>query len=68
MTRLVLTRKIDEEIIISNSNKKVLCSIAVSKIDRNNVRLSFEAEPDLRIDRKEVFESKYGAKETNQES
>ena len=68
MTRLVLTRKVDEEVIISKSNKRVRCSIAVSKIDRNNVRLSFEAEPDLLIDRKEVFESKYGAKETNQES
>jgi carbon storage regulator CsrA len=68
MTRLVLTRKIDEEIIISNSNSKVVCSIAVSKIDRNNVRLSFEAEPDLRIDRKEVFESKYGKQVTKKES
>lgn len=68
MTRLVLTRKIDEEIIISNGNKKVVCSIAVSKIDRNNVRLSFEAEPDLRIDRKEVFESKYGKQVTKKES
>ena len=68
MTRLVLTRKIDEEIIISNDKQKVVCSIAVSKIDRNNVRLSFEAEADLRIYRKEVFESKYGAIKTNQES
>ena len=68
MTRLVLTRKIDEEIIISNDKQKVVCSIAVSKIDRNNVRLSFEAEPDLRIDRKEVFESKYGKQVTKKES
>ena len=68
MTRLVLTRKIDEEIIISNDKQKVFCSIAVSKIDRNNVRLSFEAEPDLRIDRKEVFESKYGKQVTKKES
>lgn len=68
MTRLVLTRKIDEEIIISNDKQKVVCSIAVSKIDRNNVRLSFEAETDLRIDRKEVFESKYGDIKTNKES
>ena len=62
MTRLVLTRKIDEEIIISNGNKQVVCSIGVSKIDRNSVRLSFEADADLKIDRKEVFESKHGLK------
>lgn len=62
MTRLVLTRKVDEEIIISNDSKQVVCSIGVSKIDRNSVRLSFEADTDLKIDRKEVFESKYGKK------
>ena len=59
MTRLVLTRKTDEEIIISTEGKQVVCSIAVSKIDRNSVRLSFEADPALRIDRKEIYQSKY---------
>jgi carbon storage regulator CsrA len=58
MTRLVLTRKTDEEVIISDISGDVLCSVSVSKIDRGNVRLSFEANRDLRIDRKEVFLSK----------
>lgn len=58
MTRLVLTRKTDEEVIISDTSGSVVCSITVNKVDRGNVRLCFEADSDLRIDRKEVFLSK----------
>tara|TARA_X000001036_G_C20680092_1_gene805579 strand:- start:456 stop:647 length:192 start_codon:yes stop_codon:yes gene_type:complete len=54
MPRLVLTRKIDEAIVLHSKNKTI-AKITVSKIDRNQVRLTFEAEPDLLIDRQEVY-------------
>lgn len=54
MPRLVLTRKIDEAIVLHSKNKTI-AKITVNKIDRNQVRLTFEAEPDLLIDRQEVY-------------
>jgi carbon storage regulator CsrA len=55
MSRLVLTRKIDEEIIIHN-DAGVLAKVKVSKVDRNQVRLTFEASSDIKIDRLEIFQ------------
>lgn len=55
MPRLVLTRKLDQEVVI-HSNNDVLAKIKVSKIDRNQVRLTFEADLNLSIDRLEIFE------------
>lgn len=55
MPRLVLTRKLDQEVVI-HTNDDVLARIKVSKIDRNQVRLTFEADLNLSIDRVEVFE------------
>jgi carbon storage regulator CsrA len=55
MPRLVLTRKLDQEVII-HRNKDILAKIKVSKIDRNQVRLTFEADLNLSIDRLEIFE------------
>lgn len=54
MSRLVLTRKLDEEIIIHQQNG-ILCSIKVSKIDGKQVRLAFDADPEVKIDRKEIY-------------
>ncbi len=53
MTRLVLTRKLDDEVIIHDSHG-TLATIKISKIDRNQVRLTFEADEKIRIDRKEI--------------
>jgi len=54
MPRLVLTRKLDEEVII-HDEQGVLAKVKVSKIDRNQVRLTFEAPEDIKIDRLEIF-------------
>jgi len=50
--RLTLTRKLHEMVIIHDKNG-VLCNVVVSRIDRNQVRLTFEANEKIRIDRPE---------------
>lgn len=57
MPRLVLTRKINEQVIIHDDDG-ILTKVKVSKIDRNQVRLTFEAGEEIRIDRQEVFDKK----------
>jgi len=57
MPRLVLTRKINEQVII-HGDDGILTKVKVSKIDRNQVRLTFEAGEEIRIDRQEVFDKK----------
>jgi carbon storage regulator CsrA len=54
MTRLVLTRKTNESVVIHKDNDTVVV-LNVNRIDRNQVRLSFEADTDVKIDRSEVF-------------
>lgn len=54
MPRLVLTRKLDEEVII-HDEQGVLAKVKISKVDRNQVRLTFEAPEDIKIDRLEIF-------------
>lgn len=56
MSRLVLTRKTNEKIIIHNDDDGVLATLKVSKVDRNQVRLTFEAGNEIRIDRQEIFD------------
>jgi len=55
MSRLVLTRKLNESVVV-HQDDKVLLAVKVSKIDRNQVRLAFDADQDIKIDRREVFE------------
>ena len=55
MSRLVLTRKIDEQVIIHNEDG-VIAKVKISKVDRNQVRITFEAGNEIRIDRPEIFE------------
>jgi|TARA_B110000285_G_C14871515_1_gene489424 carbon storage regulator CsrA len=54
MSRLVLTRKTNESVVIHKDNDTVVV-LNVNRIDRNQVRLSFEADTDVKIDRSEVF-------------
>jgi carbon storage regulator CsrA len=63
MTRLVLTRKLDEEVVI-HDNGNVLMSVKVSKVSKNNVRLAFESDSEipLDVDRIEIYNSKHPAK------
>ena len=56
MSRLVLTRKINEKIIIHNDDDGILATLKVSKVDRNQVRLTFEAGNEIKIDRQEIFD------------
>lgn len=55
MPRLVLTRKINEKVILHDDDG-VLAEVKISKVDRNQVRLTFEADDTVRIDRQEVFD------------
>lgn len=48
MTRLVLTQKTADKITLTKGDEE-LAVITVGKIDRNQVRLTFEAEPAVRI-------------------
>ena len=52
MSILVLTRKIGESVII-HKDDETLCKLSVNRIDRNQVRISFEADPEIKIDRSE---------------
>jgi len=54
MSRLVLTRKTNESVVIHKDNDTIAV-LNVTRIDRNQVRLSFEADTDIKIDRSEIF-------------
>jgi len=54
MTRLVLTRKLNETVVLHRDNK-VIASLKITKIDRNQVRLTFTADKEINIDREEIF-------------
>jgi len=54
MSRLVLTRKLGESVIIHKDNKTVV-KLTVNRIDRNQVRISFEADKEVKIDRSEIL-------------
>lgn len=55
MSRLVLTRKLNESVVV-HQDDKVLLAVKVSKVDRNQVRLAFDADHDIKIDRREVYD------------
>jgi sRNA-binding carbon storage regulator CsrA len=55
VSRLVLTLKLDGQVIIHNDDG-VLAKVKLSKVDRNQVRLTFEADLNIKIDRQEVFD------------
>lgn len=57
MSRLVLTRSAGGEVVI-HENGEVKCRIFITRVERGSVRLSFEASDNVRIDRKEIYESK----------
>ena len=56
MARLVLTRKLNESIVIHKDSETVV-ALKISKIDRNQVRITFEADKDIIIDREEIFKN-----------
>lgn len=50
MSRLVLTRKVNEKITIRKGGEEV-ATVTVGRIDRNQVRIVFEADPEVEITR-----------------
>ena len=54
MTRLVLTRKTNQAVIVHKDGSTLL-TLKITKVDRNQVRLTFEAPKDIIIDREEVL-------------
>ena len=57
MKNLVLTRKKGDSIILQKDNQE-LCKITVTHVGVKQVKLAFEAEPTVIIDREEVYNLK----------
>lgn len=52
MSRLVLTRKLNDKVTVELNDDTVV-TITVARIDRNQIRLLFEAPEKVKIDRHE---------------
>lgn len=57
MKNLVLTRKKGDSIILQKDNQE-LCKVTVTHVGVKQVKLAFEAEPTVIIDREEVYNLK----------
>ena len=57
MSRLILQRKEDENVVI-HKDGTIICLVKLTSVT-NSARLLFEANEDVDIDREEVFERKY---------
>lgn len=58
---LILTRKIDEAIVIgSNEQSQHLVRITVLRIENGKVRLGFDAGPSVHVHRSEVWQKIHG--------
>jgi len=54
MSRLVLSRKLDQSVVI-HDGKKVITTIKVSKVSDRTVKLTFNADVSIKIDRAESY-------------
>ena len=57
MSRLVLTRKVNEEVVVHDYGG-VITTLKITKVDGNQVRIAFDANEEVYIDRKEIYEQK----------
>lgn len=57
MGTLVLTRRKEERIVMYKKTGEILCEIVIIGIGPKQVKLAFEANPDIKIDRKEVYKT-----------
>ena len=57
MSNLILTRRINESIVLYREDdpEEILCKIIVTSLGNKQVRLAFEADIDLKIDRQELY-------------
>lgn len=54
MSQLVLTRKVNESVIM-HKDGDIIATLKISKVDRNQVRITFNADKEVQIDREEIF-------------
>jgi carbon storage regulator CsrA len=57
MSRLVLSRRVDETVVI-HKNGEIVSKVKVSRINRGQVALTFEADETINIDRQEIYNAK----------
>lgn len=64
---LILSRKIDEEIIIGDEENPQQIKIIVVKMVGGRVYLGFDAPDNVKIDRKEIWDAKHDGTNSNVE-
>ena len=57
MSNLVLTRRKQESVII-HMNDKIICKVTVTSLGNKQVKLAFEADKEVKVDREEIFNKK----------
>lgn len=59
---LILTRKQNDKVVI-HKNGKVLCLLTITSVGSNQCKLGFQADSNIKIDRKEIFDGKLNKKD-----
>lgn len=52
---LILTRKLGERVVLHTGSGQVLCTITLTNISNKQCKIAFEANPNVRIDREEIY-------------
>ena len=52
---LILTRKLGERVVLHTGSGHVLCTITLTNISNKQCKIAFEANPNVRIDREEIY-------------
>tara|TARA_R100000458_G_C8238725_1_gene218345 strand:+ start:856 stop:1029 length:174 start_codon:yes stop_codon:yes gene_type:complete len=57
MSNLVLTRRKQESVII-HLEDEIICKVTVTALGNKQVKLAFEADESIKVDREEIFNKK----------
>ena len=57
MSNLVLTR-INQESVIIHLEDEIICKVTVTALGNKQVKLAFEADESIKVDREEIFNKK----------
>jgi|TARA_R100001480_G_scaffold53132_1_gene66359 carbon storage regulator CsrA len=57
MSNLVLTRRKQESVII-HMDDEIICKVTVTSLGNKQVKLAFEADEEIKVDREEIFNKK----------
>ena len=57
MSNLVLTRRKQESVII-HLEDEIICNVTVTALGNKQVKLAFEADEAIKVDREEIFNKK----------